>query len=238
MGELFPMTWCRDTVWSGVPIFVNKNLKLILSPTLEWGLGCSMLMVYYDALILIEPSAIMSNKTAADHIWVWLSFYSLFLPFFCLSVYFEGFNLFLFINLWFCHSLLVTFALPLIWVNLLYFWNWMQVVPCAVLALLIHPSTSHHLLNRISWAFCVYLEAVSVLPQLRVMQNTKVLFLNLRISVQHFVYGIWFYFSVSFDTFRLLNLSQLIMYLHWVLQDSWAALIGFFRFVHENSKMH
>uniref|UniRef100_A0A803NRS4 Uncharacterized protein n=1 Tax=Cannabis sativa TaxID=3483 RepID=A0A803NRS4_CANSA len=39
------------------------------------------------------------------------------------------------------------------------------VVPCAVLALLIHPSTSHHLLNRIFWAFCVYLEAVSVLPQ-------------------------------------------------------------------------
>ena len=36
------------------------------------------------------------------------------------------------------------------------------------------PSTSHHLLNRIAWAFCVYLEAVSVLPQLRVMQNTKV----------------------------------------------------------------
>lgn len=46
--------------------------------------------------------------------------------------------------------------------------------PCAVLALLIHPSTSHHIINRIAWAFCVYLEAVSVLPQLRVMQNTKV----------------------------------------------------------------
>lgn len=52
------------------------------------------------------------------------------------------------------------------------------MVPCAVLALLIHPSTSHHLLNRIFWAFCVYLEAVSVLPQLRVMQNTKARFYN------------------------------------------------------------
>lgn len=50
----------------------------------------------------------------------------------------------------------------------------LQLVPCAVLAVLIHPSTSHNILNRISWAFCVYLEAVSVLPQLRVMQNTKV----------------------------------------------------------------
>ncbi|TYG59577.1 hypothetical protein ES288_D08G314200v1 [Gossypium darwinii] len=45
---------------------------------------------------------------------------------------------------------------------------------CAVLALCIHPTTSHNLLNRISWAFCVYLEAISVLPQLRVMQNTKI----------------------------------------------------------------
>jgi hypothetical protein len=49
-----------------------------------------------------------------------------------------------------------------------------QVLPCAVLALLVHPSTSHNIVNRISWAFCVYLEAVSVLPQLRLMQNTKV----------------------------------------------------------------
>ncbi|TYI71560.1 hypothetical protein E1A91_D08G304300v1 [Gossypium mustelinum] len=32
----------------------------------------------------------------------------------------------------------------------------------------------HNLLNRISWAFSVYLEAISVLPQLRVMQNTKI----------------------------------------------------------------
>lgn len=52
----------------------------------------------------------------------------------------------------------------------------MKVIPCAVLALLIHPSTSHNLVNRIFWAFSVYLEAVSVLPQLRVMQNTKVMY--------------------------------------------------------------
>ncbi len=50
----------------------------------------------------------------------------------------------------------------------------MQLVPCAALAVLIHPTTSHHLVNRILWAFCVYLEAVSVLPQLRVMQNSRV----------------------------------------------------------------
>ncbi|CAD5190867.1 unnamed protein product [Musa acuminata subsp. malaccensis] len=43
-----------------------------------------------------------------------------------------------------------------------------------MLALTVHPSTTHNLIDRISWAFCVYLEAVSVLPQLRPMQNTKV----------------------------------------------------------------
>lgn len=48
------------------------------------------------------------------------------------------------------------------------------VGPCAILALLIHPTTSHNFFNRISWAFCVYLESVSVLPQLRLMQNTKI----------------------------------------------------------------
>jgi hypothetical protein len=48
------------------------------------------------------------------------------------------------------------------------------LAPCVALAVFIHPSTSHNIINRISWALCVYLEAVSVLPQLRVMQNTKV----------------------------------------------------------------
>lgn len=53
-----------------------------------------------------------------------------------------------------------------------------QLGPCAILAIAIHPGTSHYLVNRILWAFCVYLEAVSVLPQLRVMQNTRVWRLN------------------------------------------------------------
>lgn len=48
-----------------------------------------------------------------------------------------------------------------------------QVVPFVIFALLIHPSTTHHLINRMSYFF-VYLEAISVLPQLSVMQNTKV----------------------------------------------------------------
>ena len=42
---------------------------------------------------------------------------------------------------------------------------------CTALALLAHPSTKHMLLHRVLWALCVYLEAVSVLPQLRMLQR-------------------------------------------------------------------
>ncbi|EFJ05211.1 hypothetical protein SELMODRAFT_270080 [Selaginella moellendorffii] len=49
------------------------------------------------------------------------------------------------------------------------------LAPCAVLAILVHPLIRYHLINRVLWAFCVYLEAVSVLPQLRVMQKAKLI---------------------------------------------------------------
>lgn len=74
------------------------------------------------------------------------------------------------------------------------------LVPCAVLAVLIHPSTSHNILNRISWAFCVYLEAVSVLPQLRVMQNTKIV----EPFTAHYVFA--------------LGVARFFSCAHWVLQ--------------------
>ncbi|KAH7865398.1 hypothetical protein Vadar_006053 [Vaccinium darrowii] len=72
--------------------------------------------------------------------------------------------------------------------------------PCAALALLIHPSTSHHIINRIFWAFCVYLEAVSVLPQLRVMQNTKIV----EPFTAHYVFA--------------LGVARFLSCAHWVLQ--------------------
>ncbi|KAJ9701099.1 hypothetical protein PVL29_006447 [Vitis rotundifolia] len=46
------------------------------------------------------------------------------------------------------------------------------VVPPAILAVLIHPEIDHRLI-RIIWPFSFYLAAVSVLPQLRLMQNAK-----------------------------------------------------------------
>lgn len=48
------------------------------------------------------------------------------------------------------------------------------MVPCLLLALFVHPKTSHMFLFRWMWGFCVYTEAISVLPQLRMMQKAKV----------------------------------------------------------------
>ena len=101
------------------------------------------------------------------------------------------------------------------------------MVPCAALALLVHPSTSHNILNRFSWAFCVYLEAVSVLPQLRLMQNTKVNSSSMQFP--------WVQGEVTWSKFcifcRLWNHSLLTMCLLWGLRGFLAVPTGFFRFV-------
>ncbi|XP_031283218.1 ER lumen protein-retaining receptor erd-2.2-like isoform X1 [Pistacia vera] len=73
-------------------------------------------------------------------------------------------------------------------------------IPCAILSLFIHPSTQHHLINRILWGFCVYLEAVSVLPQLRVMQNTKIV----EPFTAHYVFA--------------LGVARFLSCAHWILQ--------------------
>nr|GMD15661.1 putative ER lumen protein-retaining receptor C28H8.4 [Ipomoea batatas] len=49
------------------------------------------------------------------------------------------------------------------------------IVPAAILALFVHPYTDHILPLPIFWAFCVFLESVSVLPQLRMMQKAKMI---------------------------------------------------------------
>jgi len=48
------------------------------------------------------------------------------------------------------------------------------VVPSAILAVLINPATTHMWIVRVLFAFTMYLETVSVLPQIRYMQNAKV----------------------------------------------------------------
>ncbi|XP_055832558.1 uncharacterized protein LOC129901417 [Solanum dulcamara] len=50
------------------------------------------------------------------------------------------------------------------------------IIPAAILAFFVHPNVkSYILINRMLWAFCVYLESISVLPQLCLMQNVQLL---------------------------------------------------------------
>ncbi|KAG2482328.1 hypothetical protein HYH03_018737 [Edaphochlamys debaryana] len=74
------------------------------------------------------------------------------------------------------------------------------LVPCALLAFIAKPSTSHLYLFRVFWAFCVYLEAVSVYPQLRMMQKAKVV----ERFTAHYVFA--------------LGLSRFLSCAHWILQ--------------------
>lgn len=77
---------------------------------------------------------------------------------------------------------------------------WYVIVPCLLLALVSHPGTRHPFLFRVMWAFCVYLEAVSVLPQLVMMQKSKVV----EKFTGHYVFA--------------LGVSRFISCAHWVLQ--------------------
>ncbi|CAL5224074.1 g6699 [Coccomyxa viridis] len=73
-------------------------------------------------------------------------------------------------------------------------------LPCLLVAGLAHPRTHHPLVLRIMWALCVYVEAVSVLPQLRMMQKAKVV----EKFTAHYVFA--------------LGLSRFISCAHWILQ--------------------
>eukprot|EP00898_Chlorokybus_atmophyticus_P000650 jgi/Chlat1/1586/Chrsp123S01842 len=74
------------------------------------------------------------------------------------------------------------------------------VIPAAVMALVINPNTNHKYFYRVLWAFCVYVEAVSVLPQLHLMQNTKVV----EPFTAHYVFS--------------LGVARFLSCAHWVLQ--------------------
>ncbi|KAI3516771.1 hypothetical protein L1887_15789 [Cichorium endivia] len=75
-----------------------------------------------------------------------------------------------------------------------------MVIPCTILSLCVHPTTQHYIVNRVIWAFCVYLESVSVLPQLRVMQNTKIV----EPFTAHYIFA--------------LGVARFLSCAHWILQ--------------------
>jgi hypothetical protein len=94
------------------------------------------------------------------------------------------------------------------------------VIPCAVLAVYIHPRTHHHIVNRICWAFCVYLESISVLPQLRVMQNTKV-WLRITCAPTNFLLNQCpnkgYCWVVSFNVYMIFTRLFLLIFLSFLL---------------------
>ncbi|KAI3926072.1 hypothetical protein MKW98_028208 [Papaver atlanticum] len=74
------------------------------------------------------------------------------------------------------------------------------VIPCAILSIFIHPSTHHNAINRMCWAFSVFLESVSVLPQLRLMQNAKMV----EPFTGHYVFA--------------LGIARFLGCAHWIIQ--------------------
>lgn len=77
---------------------------------------------------------------------------------------------------------------------------WVVAAPCLLAALAAHPTTHHPLPFRVLWAACVFMEALSVLPQLRMMQRAKVV----EKFTAHYVFA--------------LGLSRFISCAHWLLQ--------------------
>ncbi|KAE9463731.1 hypothetical protein C3L33_04367, partial [Rhododendron williamsianum] len=114
-----------------------------------------------------------------------------------------------------------------------------MVIPSAILAILIHPYTQHSTISKMMWAFCVYLESVSVLPQLRLIQNAKVnvvsqssllpahsLSMSLTSNKNSFLLGqMPFFFWQMVEPFTAhyvfaLGVARFLGCAHWILQVS------------------
>ncbi|KAF6140147.1 hypothetical protein GIB67_028953 [Kingdonia uniflora] len=78
------------------------------------------------------------------------------------------------------------------------------VVPTAILAVLVHPYSPFRRFDKMCWAFCVYLESVSVLPQLRLMQNAKMV----EPFTGHYVFALGLSRVLSFASWILRKTSQ------------------------------
>ncbi|XP_023511486.1 putative ER lumen protein-retaining receptor C28H8.4 [Cucurbita pepo subsp. pepo] len=74
------------------------------------------------------------------------------------------------------------------------------VVPCMVLSIFIFPHAPYNRFIRVLWAFSVYLESLSVLPQLRLMQNAK----TIEPFTAHYVFA--------------LGISRFLAFAYWVIQ--------------------
>ncbi|KAF8014655.1 hypothetical protein BT93_H0459 [Corymbia citriodora subsp. variegata] len=74
------------------------------------------------------------------------------------------------------------------------------LVPCVILAVLVHPYIPNTRYMEMLFAFCVYAEALSVLPQLRLMQNMKMI----EPFTAHYVFA--------------LGVARFMAWAHWIIQ--------------------
>ncbi|CAH9132911.1 unnamed protein product [Cuscuta epithymum] len=75
------------------------------------------------------------------------------------------------------------------------------IAPSAVLAVFVHPYTVINFkIHRMAWAFCVYLESVTVLPQLHMMQKAKLI----EPFTAHYVFA--------------LGVARFLECAHWIIQ--------------------
>ncbi|CAN8268547.1 unnamed protein product [Cochlearia groenlandica] len=80
------------------------------------------------------------------------------------------------------------------------FHTYYVLVSSAILALIINPSMGYSYINRVMWAFCVYSESVSVLPQLRLMRNSQII----EPFTSHYVFA--------------LGIARFLACAHWIIQ--------------------
>nr|XP_043612248.1 ER lumen protein-retaining receptor erd-2.1-like [Erigeron canadensis] len=85
------------------------------------------------------------------------------------------------------------------------------IVPCAIMAILIHPNSALPLCAKIRWAFGVYMEAILVLPQLRMMQRTQMIEPFTALYV--FALGVARFFGAAYWILRVYESSEAYLFL-------------------------
>ncbi|KAI3676343.1 hypothetical protein L1987_85949 [Smallanthus sonchifolius] len=85
------------------------------------------------------------------------------------------------------------------------------MIPCAIMAVLVHPNSSISLLTKMMWAFSVYLEAILVLPQLHMMQRTQMIEPFTALYV--FALGVSRFFEAAYWILRIFESTEAYLFL-------------------------
>ncbi|CAI9288333.1 unnamed protein product [Lactuca saligna] len=85
------------------------------------------------------------------------------------------------------------------------------LIPCAIMAVFVHPNSVIPLFSKMKWAFGVYLEAIVVFPQLRMMQRTKMI----EPFTAHYVFalGVSRFFGAAYWILRVYESTEAYLFL-------------------------